>query len=87
MPMRLRPRDRYLDQLTRELELSADQRAQIEALLQRQQERMRALRQEERQRSGAVVAETRAGLFEILTPEQRVTLQRSGRPQARGRGS
>jgi Spy/CpxP family protein refolding chaperone len=86
MPMRASPGARYLDQLTRDLDLSEAQRARIEELLQQQQDRMRALRQESRQHSGAIVTETRAGIFEILTPEQRAVLDRTGRASARGRG-
>jgi hypothetical protein len=81
LPLRPRHRTRYIDQLTRDLELSAEQRSRIEALLQEQQERMRGLHQDLRQQRDAILTETRAGIFEILTPEQ----QRSLRPRGRAR--
>jgi Spy/CpxP family protein refolding chaperone len=84
--MQMRPAPRSLDRLTRELDLSADQRARIEALLYDQQERMRGLRHEHRERRGAIVTETRAGIFELLTPEQRTRLQRVDRSQTRALG-
>jgi Spy/CpxP family protein refolding chaperone len=87
MSMRPQSGARYLDQLTHELELSAEQRDRIEVLLRRQQERMRTFRQEMRQQSGAIVTETRTGIFEILTPEQRATLQRTGRAPTRQTGT
>lgn len=82
----IRPAPRSLDRLTRELDLSADQRTRVEALLQEQQERMRGLRHEHRERRGAIVAETRAGVLELLTPQQRERLQRADRAQARALG-
>lgn len=85
MPLRMNAGARYLDQLTRDLDLTAAQRAQIEELLRQQQERMRAVRHESREQSGAIVAETRAGILEILTPEQRAHLRPPGREQANGR--
>lgn len=84
--LQLRPGPRSLDQLTRQLDLSADQRARIENLLQEQQERMRGLRLEHRERRGTIVAETRAGILELLTPQQRTRLQRADRAQARALG-
>lgn len=84
--LQLRPAPRSLDRLTRELDLSADQRARIETLLQEQQERMRGLRLEHRERRGAIVADTRAGILELLTTEQRTRLQRVDRAQARALG-
>ncbi len=79
LPPRPRQRARHIDALTRELDLSAEQRARVESLLQRQQEQMRGLHLEMRQRRDAVVAETRAGIFEILTPEQQTILRRTMR--------
>lgn len=73
---RPRPRTRYLDQLTNELDLTDGQRAEVDSLLKEQQDRIRELRQETRQRSSAIIAETRAQIFEILTPEQRAALRR-----------
>lgn len=69
-----RPRTRFLDQLTNELDLTDEQRTQVDSLLKKQHERMRELRKEMRARSSSIVAETRAAIFEILTPEQRATL-------------
>lgn len=98
-----RPRTRYLDQLTRELDLTDEQRTQVDSLLRKQHERMRELRRETRARSSKIVDETRAAIFEILTPEQRATLsqrradqdsarqpygnRRSGRGGGRGPGA
>lgn len=75
MPLGTNSGTRYLDQLTRDLDLTAAQRARIDELLREQQELMRAVRQESRQESGAIVAATRAGILEILTPEQRAHLR------------
>lgn len=72
-----RPRIRYLDQLTDELELTAEQRAQVDSLLKEQHGRMRELRREMRTRSSHIVEETRLEIFEILTPEQRAALRRN----------
>lgn len=77
---------RPLDRLTRELDLSAEQRERIEILLDEQQERMRGLRRELRERRGIIVAETRAGILELLTPEQRARVQHADRAQARALG-
>jgi|GEM_PF-3751028 len=70
-----RPRTRYLDQLTRELDLTEAQRAQVDSLLRMQHERLRELRRETRARSAKIVEETRAEIFQILTPEQQETLR------------
>jgi hypothetical protein len=69
-----RPRpagDRYLDFMVRELELSAEQRRQIETILQRQQERVQEITRDTRPQIHAVARETRASIDEVLTPAQR----------------
>jgi periplasmic protein CpxP/Spy len=63
------------DRIARELELTPDQRAQIDLILDEQQARMRAILTETRPQTRAVVRETRARIEEVLTPEQRARLE------------
>ena len=57
-------------ELYNQLDLSAEQRAQIEEILQRRHKRMRAIWAEQRPRVRAVSDSTREELRAILTPEQ-----------------
>lgn len=66
-----RPDDRYLEFLSRELNLSAEQRAQVEQILQDQQDRVLEITRQTRPQMRAVAQETRAAIDEVLTPEQR----------------
>jgi Spy/CpxP family protein refolding chaperone len=65
------PDDRYLEFLSRELSLSAEQRAQVEEILQAQQERVLEITSQTRPQMRAVAQETRAAIDEVLTLEQR----------------
>lgn len=59
------------DRIAAELDLTAEQRAQIDEILDEQQRRIRAIMRETRPRTREILHETRARVEEILTPEQR----------------
>jgi hypothetical protein len=58
------------ERMARELELTPDQQALIDEILDEQQTRMRAIMSETRPRTRAVVHETRSRIEEVLTPAQ-----------------
>jgi Spy/CpxP family protein refolding chaperone len=58
--------------MARELELTPEQRARIDAILDEQQAELREIMSETRPRTRAVLRETRSRVEEVLTPEQRV---------------
>jgi Spy/CpxP family protein refolding chaperone len=78
-------RSRYVRQLAEELKLTPEQRARVDTLLQRQQERSRAVMQEMAPRLRAITAETESGLQAILTPEQWQRFQELRRRRPDGR--
>jgi Spy/CpxP family protein refolding chaperone len=63
------------ERLVRELELTADQQARIDAILDEQQHRIRELMRETRPRTREILKETRARVEEVLTPEQQARWQ------------
>lgn len=63
-------REEFVDWLSRELELSADQRTEVAAVLERQHEALVALWREVRPRADEIRRETRQELRAVLTPEQ-----------------
>jgi Spy/CpxP family protein refolding chaperone len=65
--------ERYVQHLERELDLTPEQRARLEAILLRQQERVMELTRETRRE---VARETRASVDSVLTDDQRERLQR-----------
>jgi hypothetical protein len=73
--LRVAPRERFLVRMADELDLSEEQRVRLDSLLAAQQERTRAAMQEMQPRMRVIVAETRRGVDEILTPEQRERLR------------
>jgi Spy/CpxP family protein refolding chaperone len=56
--------------LVRELELTPEQEARIDVILDEQQDRIRELMKETRPRTREILKETRARVEEVLTPEQ-----------------
>lgn len=71
---RERGRERYVGQLTRELGLSAAQRAQVDTITRVREARMQALIQEVHPRFHALIEQTRAEIDSVLTPAQREKL-------------
>lgn len=70
-----RGRERFVQQLTRELNLNPQQVAQINAITRARQQRMNALWNDVRPRIHALLEETRREIDQVLTPEQRARLQ------------
>ncbi len=68
-------RERFVQQLTRELDLNPQQVARIDAITRTREQRMNALWAEVQPRVHAVVEETRREIDQVLTPEQRTKLQ------------
>jgi Spy/CpxP family protein refolding chaperone len=56
--------------LVRELELTPEQEARIDVILDEQQHRIRELMKDTRPRTREILKETRARVEEVLTPEQ-----------------
>ena len=84
-PARLR--SEFGGQLARELGLTADQRARVDSILQRQQARSRALMRQMAPELQRLADSTRAELREVLTPGQWERMQqlRAERMGRRGR--
>lgn len=77
--------ERFLDRLAREdAQLSAGQRARLEALFEARRRAFERVAREMRQRFAAEQERLRAGAAEILTPEQ---MERFDRMRRRPRGS
>lgn len=79
-------RHRYAERFARELDLTPEQQARIDSILQSQQERVRALRRESLPRFQEITRETRRAVEAVLTPEQREQIrlrQRRWRDTAR----
>ncbi len=68
-------RERFVQQLTRELELNPQQVARIDAITRTREQRMNALWAEVQPRVHALLEETRTEIDQVLTPEQRTKLQ------------
>ncbi len=68
-------RERFVQQLTRELSLNPQQVARIDTITRAREQRMRALWAEVQPRVDALLKETRQEIDQVLTPEQRVKLQ------------
>jgi len=60
------------ERMARELDLTEEQRAEIDGILDEQQRQLRSIMRETRPRTREVIHETRARVEEVLTPEQRV---------------
>jgi|SRR5690606_34473392 len=76
------PGPRYADQLARDLDLSPEQKAEIERILADQREETQALMNEFHPRFRALVGETRRRIDAVLTPEQRARLDEIQRERA-----
>ena len=68
-------RERFVQQLTRELDLNPQQVARIDAITRNREQRMNALWDDVRPRIHALLDETRTEIDQVLTPEQRARLQ------------
>lgn len=84
--------ERLVGRLADELELTGEQREQLDTLFDEQRDRMRSFNDDVRERFRSAQQEIRAGINEILTPEQRerfdeltVDLRRSRGNFRRGR--
>jgi Spy/CpxP family protein refolding chaperone len=77
--------------IARELNLTGEQEARIDEILDEQQRRIRAIMSETRPRTRAVIMETRARIEEVLTPEQQARFEamheagHRDRPEVEGR--
>ncbi len=80
-------RERFVQQLTRELSLTPAQVAKIETITRAREQRMAALWREVQPRVDTLLAETRKEIDQVLTPEQRTKLQelRKQHEEARAR--
>ncbi len=68
-------RERFVQQLTRELDLNPEQVARIDAITRTREQRMNVLWSEVQPRVQALLKETRAEIDQVLTPVQRAKLQ------------
>jgi uncharacterized membrane protein len=68
---RERGRERFVQQLTRELSLNPAQVAKIEEITREREQKMNAIWAEVRPRIHALIEETRTEVDQVLTPEQR----------------
>jgi hypothetical protein len=73
------PRSELLDRLDAALDLTGDQRLQVDSVLARRESEMRALRDQVRPRFDSIAGRTRADLIRILTPTQRTRFDALGR--------
>lgn len=72
---RERGRERFVQQLTRELNLRPDQVTRIDAITRVREEKMSAIWSEVRPRIRALIDETRSEIDRVLTPEQLARLK------------
>lgn len=76
------------ERMAADLDLTADQRERIDAILDEQQRQVRAIMRETRPRTREVLHETRIRVEEILTPEQRTRWEemhpRGDKPERNG---
>jgi Spy/CpxP family protein refolding chaperone len=75
MPVSSELRHDYLSKLDRELQLSAEQRQQVEAILAASQQRMKALWRQIEPQTKDEFQRTRKEISELLGPEQREKMQ------------
>jgi len=68
-------RERFVQQLTRELSLNPQQVARIDAITLSREQRMNAFWQQVQPQIHALLDATRAEINQVLTPEQRAKLQ------------
>lgn len=80
------PQERLFEDLTNELSLSAEQRAQIAAVLDDAQRRARAIMEAQRPALDAARAVTRARVVAVLTPEQQARFADLEKTRGPGRG-
>ena len=64
-------KNRMLDRLDRQLDLTPDQRARIDTVLTRREADLQALMRETRPRFDSIAARTRSDIQAVLTPAQR----------------
>jgi Spy/CpxP family protein refolding chaperone len=76
---------RSTEWMARELSLTPEQRAAIDSIRSRQQERMRQVMRDVRPQFRAITSETRAQIDSVLTPAQRERLQALRRSRGRSR--
>lgn len=72
---RERGRERFVQQMARDLNLNPRQVAQIDSITRRQNERMDSLRKAMWPRFDTVIKETRGEIDRVLTPEQRAKMK------------
>jgi Spy/CpxP family protein refolding chaperone len=72
---RERGRERFVQQLTREVSLSPAQVAKIDEITREREQKMNAIWAEVRPRIHALLEETRTEVDQVLTPEQRQKMQ------------
>jgi Spy/CpxP family protein refolding chaperone len=80
-------RERFVQQMKRDLDLSAQQVARIDSITREGMQKMDALRRDQRARSHALIDSTRVLVDSVLTPQQRQRSQelfkaRTARKQA-----
>lgn len=69
------PVERYFDELTAELDLSAPQQQQLTAVLDAAQQRARTILEAQRPALNAAREQTRTEVLQVLTPEQRTKFE------------
>ncbi len=71
-----RDRDRRRSYIIDRVEMAPAQRAEIDSILERRSERMRAIWREVQPRMDAVTDSARSEIMQVLTPEQRADYER-----------
>lgn len=69
------PQERFLEELTNELDLDATQKAKITAVLDGAQTRARTIMEASRPALDEAMQKTRSEVLEVLTPEQRARFE------------
>lgn len=83
-PDRDRSRDRGRSYIIDRIEMSEEQRSEIDGILERRSERMRAIWHEVQPRMDAVTDSARSEIMEVLTPDQRAEYERRLQDRRRG---
>ncbi len=76
-------RKKGIERMSKELGLSADQRAKVEVIFEAERKKVEAIFNEEKQKLQGVQQETRSSLQGVLTPEQMNKLEQKMRQNSR----
>jgi Spy/CpxP family protein refolding chaperone len=76
-------RKKGIERMSKELNLSADQRAKVEVIFEAERKKVEAIFNEEKQKLQGVQQETRSSLQGVLTPEQMNKLEQKMRENSK----